>query len=351
MVFNILKEKPDLVYKAKASLFNGLSSAEFWDPTGLVPGVDEARDKGAVVHAKYLFLKNNPGLVLKHLGLMFGVFVLLFLVFAFLGVWFVNFLLFVAFVILVFVAIYRLNRVRREVVKLEVADKNGFLFLAERSPTRWQKYKALYPEVFDKGRESQRVEDCFWGSVNLNGLKTSFVSGIFYYVNVSYDNKGNRRRHPRWSNFFIAKLPSRNESRFFLYPQSFFSKVGNFFSRKKVHTSSVDFNKAFAFKYKGKRSEKELDIVKILSPGVQEELLKLNEHKRKSLGFFERRTSGISVLFADDSVVFFSPGRLLRKTKTNFLKSPEIKEEDLVFLKEELESMISISNNITRYLD
>ncbi len=351
MIFNILKVKPDLIEKAKSSLFKDLRGKKFWDPAGFVPSVDDAASNASKDYAKYLYLRKYPSVIWKWLGIFIGCFVFLFFLFVFLDLFFVNFLLVILFFIFLFAAFSNLRKVQRSVVKIEVANENNFLFLKESSAQRWKKYKDLYPEIFNRGDDSQRVEDCFWGIVDVGKSKVSFVSGIFHFVTVSYDSRGRQSRHPYWFNFFIAKLPSEINSRFFLYPEGVFSKIKNFFSKKKVHTSSVDFNKTFAFKYKGKKSEKELDILKVLSPRVQEELLRLNAYKRKSFGFFKRKTSGISVLFTRDSVVFFMPGKVIKKGKTNFLKSPSINEADKVYLNKELEFMVNISNDISKYLD
>ncbi|MCC7574775.1 hypothetical protein KO361_04245 [Candidatus Woesearchaeota archaeon] len=360
MVFGFLNlAKEEHIEQAKKELYSNLpQNHEEWDPTGKSPVVSLIKEKNVKNHAKYLFLKNNPGYVKKTFLKIIGIIILAFTISRLLShytqtsFFIMNTLIIIGSFILLIVFHFKVQSIRRDLIKLEVAKENNYLYWPDKNHKLWRDYAHKYTEVFNRGDQDQNLEDIFWGTTNINGKKHNFTSGLFNYTRVSRDNKGNTKHQKFTDHYFIIKLPRRLESRFYLYPEGVISKIANFFTNKKIKTESIKFNDTFAFSYKGKKTDKHMNITQILTPRVQEELVKISDYKKKGNGFFTRRsTNGLSVLFAENAVVFYAPGRILRKTKMNFFKSSDIKEEDKNELKKELETMIKVSDEIINYLD
>jgi hypothetical protein len=240
-----------------------------------------------------------------------------------------------------------LNRLGKDLIKLQIANENNWLYEPNQDPNLWQNYANQFPEIFKKGEKNQNLEDIFWGALKNGENYNYFVSGLFHYTTTSRDSKGRRHDTIHTNNFFAIKLPKKLNSRFYLYPENTFSKIGNFFTKKEINTESIKFNKTFAFSYNGSKGEKALEIVKTLSPRVQEELLRFNDNNKKKNSFH----GGISVLFVDDIVLFSSSGPLISKLKTNFLKSIVISLDDKEILSKQITEAINITSQMSKYLD
>src|SRR3989338_5122526 len=100
-------------------------------------------------------------------------------------------------------------------------------------------------------------------------------------------------------------------------PEGAFIKFFNWFRKNEIETESAEFNSAFAVFYKGEKMERELDIIKVLSPAVQIKLLEL----KRSQGPFGIGFRG-EVMF-----VVFRPN-LFKKMRTNFFKKTELDPRD-----------------------
>ncbi|MFW6283676.1 MAG: hypothetical protein ACOC1P_06530 [Minisyncoccales bacterium] len=226
-----------------------------------------------------------------------------------------------------------------DLIKNQIAKKHNWLYDPETNYLRWSFIKKKFPEIFLKGDKNQNLEDQFWGKYEFEGRSLDFTLGLFHYTVESGSGK-NRRSHTFHRNYFIMKLPKKLKTRFFLYPEGFFSKIGDFFTKKEINTESIEFNKTFAFSYNGKKDQKALEIVKTLSQAVQENLIRMSKENK-----------GISVLFGDDAIVFDAKGPILKKFKTNLLKSDEISEKDISNLDNKIQKMIKIGLDMSKYLD
>jgi len=343
--------KLDLVKikEAKEKILKDLSNdTAVWDPLGKGPDLNIISRENARNQLIYNELKKNPGYVKKKFYqillfslLLGGGVIALTIIFAidarliFLGI-FIAFSLPSAYHI-------KWKKIGKDLIKLQIAQSKGWIYNPSKNSMLWIEYAGIFREIFSKGDESQNFEDIFWGSVK-KGLKThQFVAGNFEYYIVSRDSKGRKHRSKHEENFFIIHLPKDIKTRFFIYPENIFSKIGNFFTKKEVNTESNKFNKTFAFKYNGSKDEKAMEIVKILSPRVQEELIKLNESDK---------TRGLNVLFSKNSVVFLFKGPMINKMKTDFIfKSTELHQDDVKFIEDRLDTLTDISTEIVKYLD
>jgi hypothetical protein len=345
--FDFMKlERPEYIERSRNEIFKEYSDKnEFWDPAGDPLENSSIKEENVKNHSKYLFIKENPEHIKKTFRRMYSFFWISFGIILIINILTFFLLLFPSIIILTLILMlplgysFYLKNLVKDMVKLEIALENKYLYWPEPNPGLWTKYKKSYPEIFQKGDKRQNLEDIFWGINEYHGMKNYFVSGLFNYTIVTRDKNG-KKEHNYTDHFFIIKLPKKINSRFFLYPENIFSKIKNYFTNKKINTESISFNKAFAFSYKDKKNDKEMDITMILTPRVQEELLKMKEKKQ-----------GLSVLFSEDSVVFYAKGVLLRKIKTNFKKSPKINEEDKKIIKEELNKMVKVSCEIAKYLN
>ena len=250
---------------------------------------------------------------------------------------------FIGLVILPFIPfglyIKKVKNLQKDLVKLVIAKENKWIYSPDPRLSRWKILRTKFPELFNRGDEGQNLQDEFWGSFEGDRRNVDFWTGIFEYVVVNRDSKGRKRRTTYTRNAFAFRLTKKVNSTFCLKPEKITAKIRNFFSTKEVETESTAFNKAFAFYYDGEKADKEFDIVKTLSPAVQ---LKLLDFK-KSEGPF-------SVLFVDDVVIFLFDGILLKKMHTNFFQRVEVADQDKVFLREKLEQILEISDDIVQYL-
>ncbi|MFP4567669.1 MAG: hypothetical protein ACLFN8_01870 [Candidatus Woesearchaeota archaeon] len=357
-IMNLKIQKDKYEKEARTKLYKTINPDKTeWDPAGKSPMMSEVRDKNIKNHSTYLFLKNNPNYAINTALKIGAIFAILFIIFEIIIAITTKMhaaRIYIPLGLIVSLAIFYhyVTKSTKDIIKLEVANQKNYLYWPDINHDLWRTYQKKYPEIFSKGDKYQNLEDIFWGTEEINNKKVHFTTGIFNYTTTTRDKDGNERNTKHTDHYFIIKLPKKLESRFFLYPENIFSKITNMFQNKEINTESYKFNKTFAFSYKGKRSEKEMNITKILTPRVQEELLNLSEHKKKQKSFLRRHTTqGLSILFAEEEVIYYAPGHLLTKTKTNFFTQNTIHNEDKEKITQELQTITKISNEIIKYLE
>lgn len=337
---SLVKPKQEDVEMAKQS-FSNISQNNYWDPTNFIDF--ERINKNCIkILSKLFFLKRNPDKPKKQISIAS-----LILIVGTVGVFLLNFnssikidpdawLMYLLFAIfpLTFILI-DYQSLSKDIIKIQVAQSNNFLYDPYSDYKKWFDLSKLYPEIFQKGNSSQHVEDQFWGSLTKNSIDHYFYSGIFTYT-IRTQNGKNSSSTTYNTHFFSIKLNKKINTRFCLCRESIFSR----FSKKEINTESIEFNKRFSFLYDGKKSEKSLEIVKQLSPAVQEKIIEL-----------DKKTKGMNILFTQDCVIFLFTGFLLKRSKTNLFKSVEINEEDKNFISNKLDTLIDISSDISHYLD
>lgn len=226
-----------------------------------------------------------------------------------------------------------------DLIKAQIAKDNHWLYDPEHDRDKWYLLSNTFPEIFRKGNKSQYVEDQFWGIFEKNSKQTNFNTGRFSYTIETGSGK-NRSSTTYHKYYYIFSIPKELQSRFHLYPEHIGSKILNFFTKKEINTESIEFNKTFAFSYNGKKDEKALNIVKTLSPAIQEKLVRLSQDKKD-----------LNILFAKNAILFCFDGYLLTKPETNFEKKLELDQKDKKVIDDQMNSLIEISTEMSRFLD
>ncbi|MFW6220211.1 MAG: hypothetical protein ACOC3X_00910 [Nanoarchaeota archaeon] len=306
-----------------------------WDPVNgyYAVVVKQNCDK---LEKKYEKLKNNPNKPRYVLGLFLVLIILSILLCIFICFTFI-FLLFILSIIF-FIIYLNYKSIIKDLIKNKIAKDYGWFYDPYNSSFKWNILRRDIPEIFNKGNERQYVEDQFWGKFKHNGLDYDFYQGVFSYTHSSGHGK-NKSSKTYNTHFFILKNHKQLNNEFLLYPNGFFSKFINFFSKKNIKTSSIEFNKSFAFTYNGKKIENQNDILNYINPKVQTLLIDIKKKK-----------GSFSVLFKKDYTVFLFNGFLIKKLKTNFIKSIEIKQEDYDFVNNELKFLIENTREILHHL-
>jgi len=332
---------------SEISATHHLADSDIWDPVTKinVTEVDSHCDKLEWKKRQLVKHPKKNGLIILF-SFILGLSCLFFLSYDFivlLGPYGLEFDLYLGifFIIIGFVYYAALNKVKIDLIKYEIANRNNWLYDPDFDVSKAKKLLGNFPEVLNVGNSGQiDVEDQFWGTKVVGGVKKLFYSGLYRYGVESINSKGRRTAALYYQYFFIIKLDKKLRSNFLLYPESFFSKIGNVFTKKEINVESVEFNKTFAFKYNGKKDERAMDVVGSLSPRVQEKLVDLS-----------RANKGISVLFKNDSVMFVLNRHLLNKFKSKILFGLKIDQRDVDLFKKNIDHFVDISADVSKYLD
>lgn len=246
---------------------------------------------------------------------------------------------FLGFIPLVLAIIYysiikgSINSIKTDLIKYQVTKKNGWIYNPTPSNVDGLKLSKSYPKIFRRGVD-QFVDDQVWGTYVTPKTKRAFHLGSYTYITETHTKNGTHRTpHPHY--FFAVKLEKKIKSPFMLYQESLFSKIGQKFQDKEIDVESIKFNKTFAFSYEGKKADKSIDIVKMISPAVQLQLLELN-----------KKGSNLNVLFDSDTMIFLFGGKLFKHFKTKLVDGGDIASDDLELFNGYLQSFNQIANEI-----
>ncbi len=345
--FGVLKDFGNQKTEVKTAIEKGLS--KIWDPAGETITLNTFHGVRQELEGKAKEYLENPSIPRRNLLLLLspvGVMALgLLFVPGFLqGLLRIDegngiFLLILPFVPAA-VYIGKVFKLQRDLIKMLIAQKEGWIYSPSERAERWQMLVKKFPELFQKGNASRNFQDEFWGTTEYRGKPVHFWSGIFEYVVESTDSKGRRNRTTYRNNAFALQLRKQLKTDFRLAPEHIGMRILNFFRRKEIDTESAEFNQSFAVFYNGSKVDNQLEIVKTLSPSVQVRLLQMKE-----------RFGKFSLQFRDDTVMIVFPGRLLKRMKTNFFRQVAVDERDKEQLKDRLASVLDISSDILRFLD
>ncbi len=339
--FDIIKIRDVDIEKSQKDLY--LNTPEFWDCADSI-NLNLVKNNCANIQAKYSKLEQNPKLISKQfliayiigiIGTSLGIFLLT----EGIGGDF-------SIVIIILSWIYAgvlhqtYKKLAIDIIKLQIAKTKNWIYDPKEDYQKWNKIKNIYPELFDKGNKNRYLEDQFWGKTQFKNKEFYFHSGLFSYDVESRDSKGRRHTTTYKKNFIALYTPKKINSRFYIYPENLFSQIGNLFTKKEIETESNEFNKSFAFSYNGSKVDNNMEIIRTLSPSVQEKLVELKNRKKS-----------VSVLFSGNVVTFMFEGILFKKLHTNFRKSLEIDQKDIEFIDKELQDVVDISTEMMQYLD
>ena len=302
---------------------------QLWDPTGNLD-VDLVDLRSAKILAKVNFFKENPKHASKQrtkwtlIGLLIG------LVFSFLS----PFAAIIGPAIPFGLLTSYFKNFGKEVVKIQLANKNNWLYDPTPSHRKHHLLESKYPQIFKKGNQDQKVDDQFWGINTVREKEYLFNAGVFQYsVKSGKNNSTSYTTH-----YLFIQLHKELKCEFLLSPES--KSIFNFLRSKEIDTESEEFNKMFEFSYNGKKDESALEIVKSLSPAVQTKLIEL-----------ARKKGPFNVLFSKSVILFLFKGALLRNIKTNMFKNVEIDAEDARKVEEEISFQVDLGTSIAKYLN
>jgi hypothetical protein len=337
----LIKTTPEEIQFAKSQISSKNSTV--WDPT-LPVNFDTIRENCAKIKAKYIKLQNEPNKIKKQFLVSYcimGIGIILGLLILFTqnsfesGVFLIFFLSAPLFILN---SSYKSLSI--DIIKLQIAEQKSWVYDPNSDMGKWNHLKNHFPELFSEGDENQYVEDQFWGTTKVGNKTFYFNSGLFSYDVVTRDSKGRRHRSTYKKHYISLYTPKELKCRFHLHPDTAFSKIGNFFTKKEINTESNEFNNTFAFSYKGPKGENAQEIVKTLSPAVQDKLVQLAQRK-----------NGVEILFNKNAITFRFDGVFFNTLHTNLKESLDINSKDLKFFESEISDLASISSEVVQYLD
>lgn len=223
------------------------------------------------------------------------------------------------------------RKITYDLIKYHIAQKKSWTYFPEKSKKGWSVLNKKYPEIFSKGNDNRYIEDIFQGSINYDHKKYNFNSGLFYHTTSDKDSKG----VPEINNYITIKLDKQIKVRFELI-----SGILKELKEKKIRTESIEFNKSFSFSYLGRKEDMELEIQKILTPVVIENLAKMSKLK-----------SDLEVLFTKHSITFMYKGRFLPNLLTDLTKGNGFDNRDEENLEKNLDMYLDIVKEIYKTLD
>jgi hypothetical protein len=331
-----LKIEEPYLTEAKTGLYVNLP--QLWDPTESI-NLERIKSQCINLEAQYKYLQHNPnvikyqyksGIIVGVIGTLIGILPLLFYSIQ-VGFYFIC----ISWFYLIAQKSFYTD-ITKDIIKLQLANKKNWLFDPLQNKTKWSHLKKMFPLVFKKGDQNQRVENMFWGNFLYNNKSHYFHAGELSYDIQKLGINGKYRKVKQTEHYIIVYNEKNIHSTFMLIPETFKSK----FNKKEIKTESHEFNRRYSFVYEGSKFSKELNIVKILSPAVQEKLLTLC-----------RKNEDISILFHKNTIVFNLKGPMFKEIHTNFKNNSAIDQRDIDLIDSKLTNLTEISSGIIKYLD
>ena len=225
-------------------------------------------------------------------------------------------------------------RLQRDLIKIIIAEKRKWIYSPDERKGRWMNFSTRFPRIFRKGNKGQNIQDEFWGKFQ----EMNFWTGIFEYKERHGSGK-NARDVTYRKTIFTMPLEKKLSTTFELVPEGITQKISDFFSSKDIDVESTDFNKKFTILYAGKKVEKQMDIVQLLSPSLQVRLLDLWKDQGK-----------FSVLFQENIVLYSFEGNLLKKMKSNFFRKIALNPKDEKKMDTRFQIILELTNDILPFL-
>lgn len=240
--------------------------------------------------------------------------------------------------------IRRVYDLQTDLVKLEVADENDWVYSPDRDGRRGSLFNRRYANLFThKDRERPETEDEFWGTYQANRQVMPFWTGLFHYQ-VESRVRVNKQRRVRKHVWTAVALPlnRRIPHTLLLRAQPLRLRWLRRLFRRRVNlnTASAEFNRRFDVYRDGVEQEDRHAILRILTPAVQVRLLDLHNEEGEFAFYFDH-----------EAIVFIFHGRLMKGMQTDFFRSIELAPEDRTRVQERLDHVLSLSGDIVPFLD
>jgi len=318
----------------------------FWDPAGArnnTDSVENISNRNTKLKEQFNKIKNNPGIIKKNILLLslVGVFIFILLEFLFVSVIDktgdtsnsdVLILPFIFASMPIFVYLYHVKELQKDLLNLSVADRFNWLYDPEKDSQKWKDLKDKYPEIFGFGNEDQYIDNQFWGL--FDDTKRNFWLGRFNYTVSS------GKTSQKYQNLVYGyRLTRPVTADFSLIPQSNFTKVLSSLTTKEISTESSEFNKLFYINYKGDRGLVGADVLQVLDPDTIVKLIDYNKSNQK-----------ISMVFHENVVLISTKGDI--RTKYTKIKSGTfLDERDATLILEQIHSTINIAEEVLSSID
>jgi hypothetical protein len=228
-----------------------------------------------------------------------------------------------------------ITALQRDLAKMAVARRYGWLYSPEQDAPRCQALRKLLPEIFNKGNSGDVVEDEFWGTLTGRHGQTPFWLAEFSYTVGS----GRDQQHYTETVYAFA-LARPVPADFIVQPENVLTRLSNFFHKKDIDLESRDFSTQFNITYRGRRSDVDKGVYQTLNPAVMATLLDFRAACGKFTLVFRQQGAGISFT-----------GKQLRMKHTNFFRKVEVDPRDIAAIDELLRQVLSHVNEIAARLD
>lgn len=317
------------------------TSINVWDP-GLSISNDNLVKNCSKIQAQYLYLEKNYSKAKKKIAYSKNVgklgFVISFILMFYIGIGLAAFVLLICWTYyLSLSAMYK--SLASSLIKLRIAKKQNWIYDPGDSIEAWENLRLQQPELFQMGIKEHKINEQFWGSTLFENKRYHFYMGNFYYTETKGSGK-DKSDYVVTKHFMTVYMPNRIKARFLLSPQVNFAGMDNTNKQKEITTESNEFNSLYRFSYRGSKDDVSNEIFKILSPAVQEKLIKL-----AAIRLYPQ------VFFAENTITFMFGGRWDFQLKTDFKKSLEVYQEDIESMNKEINLLAEISNEIIKYID
>lgn len=304
------------------------SHTSYWDPTGREINPQTFAEAIAKLKVRYEKHLANPGRLRRFYALGIILLILGGLALLFFGVMQAQLLFIFALPLIYF--LYQIRSLQTDLAKLAIANQFNWAYSPNEDKNRWAELKAVCPEIFTKGNRGQYIGDEFWGQVPNDQNRTPFWTGEFSYT--VGQGKNSRTYH---ETVYAFQINRRSTADFTISPESSFSIIGNFFTKRDINLESAEFNSLFHISYRGQKQEIGQQVFHSLNPSVMAKLIDF----RQNCGKF-------TLVFQKDTVLTSFPGQQLKLKHTNFLKEVALDPRDIEAIIRQLQLILSYAKEI-----
>ena len=314
---------------------------KLWDPADQEISEESFDRQVSVLENKFQEYQQHPGKIAKQnqMWLMVGV---LGIAIAILIMYFFQALFRLAFAV-VFISFApwglfqkKVNELQGDVVNLLIARSHGWIYNPDPDKSRWGYLGTKFPQIFLRGDRDQYLEDQYWGSISETGKALEFWLGIFHFT-----IKAGKSSVPFIKTTIAVHLPETLQNPFYLHSRTMEASMTGLFRHKAMQTENLAFNKEFDI-YTNDEDQvgAEAEAIRLISPAVQERLLKLKaEH------------GSFSLLFQGDVVIFSFSGALLKREYTTFFKAVALDPRDEAQHQALFSDLFGLIGGMMRFLD
>lgn len=219
--------------------------------------------------------------------------------------------------------------VKKDMTKLLIAEKNGWMFDPELSIARLNALQKKFPILRRGGGKG--IDDQYWGTTEINGKQIDFWMALHHY-----EVKQGKHTSAHVATLMAFRLPRPAEHPFYIRE----GVDGPFTFKKDIQLESVQFNDVFIVKYVGEDQTNVTDLLRILTPATQQRFVEL----AKKFDYFNASFSGDAVLFSLNS-------DLLTPFEVSVFDKFEVNPRDEQLMHERMAEMFNLAGEIIKFVD